>query len=164
MNLIFHQLGDFFLGSIPTMVLFLILVFCYTMLVHRPMRRTLAERCERTAGAVEKAHAATAMAEAKAQEYEARLRGARLEIQQAREKQIAGWNAARDKALAEAREAAATRVRAARAALDAEAAQARASLDAAVDALAAQIVSTVLRTGPAAAPAGTPAVSQEARR
>ncbi len=150
MDLIFHQLGDFFLGSIPTMVLFLLLVLSYTVLVDRPMRRTLCERRERTAGAVEKAHAATAMAEAKAQEYEARLRAARLEIQQTREKQIAGWNAARDKALGAAREAAAMRLRAARATIEAEAARARASLDASVDALAEQILATVLR--PEAAP------------
>ena len=158
MDDILRQLGDLFLGSVPTMVIFLLLLPCYTVLVHRPMRRTLAERRERTAGAVEKAHAASAMAEAKTQEYEARLRAARLEIQQAREKQIAGWNARRDKALAQAREAAAAQVRSARAALDAETARVRASLD--VDALAAQILTHIL---PAAAGerAGLPAAAGE---
>ena len=144
MDDILRQLGDLFLGSLPTMVIFLLLIFCYTVLVHRPLGRTLAERRERTAGAAERAHAAVTLAEAKTQEYEARLRAARLEIQQARDKQVAGWRAARDKAVSDAREAASTRVRAARAALEADAAATRGSMDPAIDALAGEIVAAVL--------------------
>ncbi|RRA48571.1 ATP synthase F0 subunit B [Acidipila sp. EB88] len=144
MDDILRQLGDLFLGSIPTMVIFLLLVFCYTVLVHRPLGKTLAQRRERTAGAVDKAHAAIALAEAKTQEYEARLRAARLEIQQNRDRQAAAWSAARDKAVAEAREAATGQVRAARAALAADAEQTRAGMAASIDALAQQILSTIL--------------------
>ena len=144
MDDILRQLGDLFLGSIPTMVIFLLLVLCYTVLVHRPLGRTLALRRERTAGAVDKAHAAIAMAEAKTQEYEARLRAARVEIQQARDRQVAGWNAAREKAVAEAREIATADVRAARAALAADAAQSRAGMAASIDALSQQILATIL--------------------
>ncbi len=144
MDELFRELGDLFLGSVPTVILFLLLVFCYTTLVHMPLQRTLATRRERTAGTVEKAHAATAIAEAKAQEYEARLRAARLEINQAREKQIAGWNTARDRAIAEARERAAAQVREARATIEADARQSRASMDASIDALAGQILAEVL--------------------
>ena len=156
MDDILRQLGSLFLGSIPTMVIFLLLLVCYTVLLHRPLTRVLAERRERTAGAVEKAHAAVAIADAKAQEYEAKLRAARHEIQVAREKQIAGWSAARDQALAEAREAAGTRVRSARVALEAEAERSRASLEAHIDELAEQILATVLpRTAqPSATEAG----------
>lgn len=145
------------------MILFLILVFCYTVLVHRPLGRTLALRRERTEGAVEMAHATNAVAEAKMQEYEARLHTARLEINQAREKQIAGWNAARDQAIAEAREAAGNQVRGARAALDADARQSRGAMDDQINALAAQIVSVVL---PAAGSrqAGSPSSEQERSR
>ncbi len=150
MDEIFHQLGDLFLGSIPTMILFLLLLACYTALVHRPLSRTLAERRERTTGAIERAHASIAVAEAKTQEYEAKLRAARVEIQQNREKQIAGWNAVRDQAVSEARAAASARVRAARAALAAESEQTRAGMSGAIDQLAGQIVATVLPRAAAA--------------
>lgn len=144
---ILRQLGEMLVGSVPTMILFLLLLLCYTVLMHRPLRRVLAERRERTAGAVEKAHAAVAIADVKAQEYEARLRAARVEIQAARERQIAGWSAARDQALAAAREAAQTRVRAARVSLDAEAKRSRASLEGHIDELAEQVLATVLPGG-----------------
>ncbi len=144
MNLILHQLAGLFVGSLPTMIIFLLLIPCYVFLMHRPLKRTLAERRERTAGAVDKAHTAVALAEAKSQEYEARLRAARVEIQQAREKQIAGWNAARDRALAEAREVAGAQVRQARQGIAAEAEQLRKGMEGAIDGLAEQILNAVL--------------------
>jgi F-type H+-transporting ATPase subunit b len=150
MDEILREIVDFVIGSIPTMVIFLILLPCYTYLVHKPVRRVLAERRERTAGAVEKAHAAMAMAEAKTQEYEARLRAARVEGQKAREKQVAAWNAARDQALEQAREAAGVRVRTARAAVEAEATDVRARMEqpgAAIDGLATEILEQVLPGG-----------------
>ncbi len=148
MDDIFRQLGELFLGSVPTMILFLLLLFCYTTLIDRPLRRTLALRRERTAGAVEKAQAAIALAETKTREYEDRLRAARLEISRAREQQVAGWNAAREAALSEARDRAAAQLREARATLEADAEQSRAAMSGSIDALAAQIVATVV---PAAA-------------
>lgn len=151
MDQILRQLVGLFLGSLPTMAIFLLLIPFYVLLMHRPLRRTLAERRERTAGAVEKAHTAVTLAEAKSQEYEARLRGARVEIQQAREKQIAGWNAARDQALTEAREVAGAQVRQARQGIAAEAEQSRKSMEGAIDRLAEQIVQAVV---PEAARAG----------
>ena len=144
MDEILHQLGNLFLGSVPTMILFLLLVFCYTVLVDHPLRRTLAERRERTAGAQEKARAAVALAEEKARHYQNQLQLARVEILQSREKQVAGWNAARENAVNEAREAAQTRVREARAAVQADAERSRASLDPAIDSLAGEILATVL--------------------
>ena len=145
---ILHQLGDLFLGSLPTMVLFLLLLFCYRVLVHGPLRQTLEERRERTAGAVERAHAAIALAEAKTQEYEGKLRAARLEIQGAREKQVAQWNAARDKAVGEVRATASAQVRAARAALEADVERSRGAMDGSINSLAFEILTAVL---PAAA-------------
>ncbi len=144
MDEIFRQLGELFLGSVPTMILFLLLLFCYTTLIDRPLRRTLAVRRERTAGAVEKAQAAIALAEAKTGEYEAKLRAARNEIARAREQQVAGWNAAREAALGEARDRAAAQLRETRAALEAEAQGARAAMSGSIDALATQIIETVL--------------------
>ena len=141
---ILRQLEVLFLGSVPTVILFLVLLFCYTVILHRPLARTLAARRERTAGAVEKAHAAMAMAEAKTQEYEARLRAARHDLQVERERQIAGWNAARETALAQARDMAANRVRTARSAVAAEARRSRETLESAADELASQVLARVL--------------------
>jgi F-type H+-transporting ATPase subunit b len=92
-----------------------------------------------------------AIADAKAQEYEARLRAARVELQAARERQIAAWIAAKDQALAGAREAAQTRVRSARKSLELEAERSRASLEGHIDELAAEILATVV---PARGPSG----------
>ncbi len=151
MSLIFQQLGQLFLGSVPTMLLFLLLVFCYTRLVDRPLRRTLEERRARTVGAREKAAASVADAERQTREYAGKLRAARVEMVQRREKQVAAWNAERDKALREAREAAQARVREARVGLEADGERSRAAMDPAIDALAGQILTAVL---PAAEGAG----------
>ena len=139
-----RQLGDLVLGSVPTMILFVLLVLAYRFVLYGPLMRTLAERRERTLGAVEKAQAAIAAADAKSQEYEAKLRAARAEIFHRRELRLQQWNAQRESALASAREAARERVAAARTVLEAEAAAARRQIEASVDQLAGQILRVVL--------------------
>lgn len=139
-----RQIGDLVLGSVPTIILFVLLVIAYRFLLYGPLMRTLAERRERTQGAVEKAHAAVAAADAKTQEYEARLRAARAEIFHRREQRLQQWNAQRDAALASARLAAQERVAAAREKIEAEAATARHQVEAAADHLARQILKAVL--------------------
>ena len=139
-----RQLGDLVLGSVPTMIIFVLLVLAYRFVLYGPLMRMLAERRERTLGAVEKAHAAIAAADAKTQEYEAKLRAARAEIFHRRELRIQQLNAQRESALASAREAARQRVVAARTALEADAAAARRQIESSVDQLAAQILRVVL--------------------
>src|SRR5271170_6732837 len=114
-----RQLGDLALGSVPTMILFVLLVLAYRFVLYGPLMRTLVERRERTQGAIEKAHAAIAAADAKSQEYEARLRAARAEIFRRREERVKQWNAQRESALVSARLAAEERVDAARTAMEA---------------------------------------------
>jgi len=63
MDQILNQLGELVLGSVPTMILFILLVAAYGTLVRRPLDRVLAERRARTSGAVERARAAIAKAE-----------------------------------------------------------------------------------------------------
>src|ERR1700753_1744252 len=101
-----NQLRGLLLGSIPTIFLFLFLVFLYRILVYGPLTKVLAERKARTDGAIEQANAATAAAAAKTQEYEAQLRAARSKIFQARQQQQQQWGREREAALAEAHEAA----------------------------------------------------------
>jgi F-type H+-transporting ATPase subunit b len=144
MDEILRQLGDLLIGSVPTMIIFLILVLAYRFVLYGPLLRVLAERRERTTGAVAKAHAAIAAADAKSQEYEARLRAARAEIFRARELRVQQWNAERDNALQSARLAAHERIVAARKAIEAEAAAARQQIEASADQLAGQILQAIL--------------------
>ena len=139
-----RQLGELVLGSVPTMIIFVPSSWPTGSVLYRPLMRTLAERRERTQGAVEKAHAAIAAADAKSQEYEAKLRAARAEIFRRRELQVQQWNAQRDSALASARLAAEERVEAARTAIEAESAAARHQIEASADQLAAEILNAIL--------------------
>ncbi|MBV8116292.1 MAG: hypothetical protein JO300_16235 [Silvibacterium sp.] len=151
MDELLRQLGDLALGSIPTIIIFVFLVIAYRVLLYRPLMRTLGERRERTLGALEKAKAAIAAADAKSQEYEAKLRAARAEIFHRRELRLKEWNAQRETALAAARQAAQQRVASARAAIEAEAAEARHHIESTVDQLAGQIMKAVLPAELAAA-------------
>src|SRR4029077_866252 len=75
-----RQLGGLLLGSIPTIVMLLLLYAIYTVVVHKPLSKVLAERRAKTEGAIEKARADVAAAEAKTAEYEQRLREARMAV------------------------------------------------------------------------------------
>ncbi|HEX5235945.1 MAG TPA: ATP synthase F0 subunit B [Silvibacterium sp.] len=139
-----RQLGELVLGSVPTMIIFLILVFAYRFILYGPLVKTLAERRASTIGAIEAAHAAIAQADVKSQEYEARLRAARSEIFHQREQRVQQWNAEKDRALASARLAAQERVAQARSGIEAEVAAARQQIENSAGQLAAQIVQAVL--------------------
>jgi F-type H+-transporting ATPase subunit b len=118
MDEILNQLGGLVLGSVPTVILFLLLIVAYGFLVRRPLDRVLAERRARTSGAVEQARGAISEAEAKTFDYEERLRKAKTEIYGAREKRLKQWQVERDQALAEARTATSEKVQAAKAEIE----------------------------------------------
>jgi F-type H+-transporting ATPase subunit b len=144
MQEVIQQIGALFVGSIPTALLFILLVVAYQFLVQKPLAATLNERRARTEGAVEEANRAIAEAEARAADYAAKLRQARGEILKAREERIKQWNAERDAALEAARHAAGSRVSQTRAELEAEATHARQTIQASVAELASQVVRAVL--------------------
>ena len=98
-----RQVGELLLGSVPTIVFFLLLFGLYTVLVHRPLIRVLSERRARTQGAIEKARADVASAESRTTEYEQRLREARIALFKAQEARSAKASQARAAAVAEAR-------------------------------------------------------------
>ncbi len=139
-----QQLGDLFLASLPTLVLFIVLVLAYQFLVQGPLSRVLAERRARTAGAVEEANKAIAAAEAKAADYASRLRQARAEVFRAREQRLQQSAQERDSVLEKARKASVQKVLEARLALEAEAASARNVVLAGADQLAEQVVRAVM--------------------
>jgi F-type H+-transporting ATPase subunit b len=144
MDEILQQLEPLLIGSVPTMILFLILVLAYKYILHGPLLNVLAERRQRTQGAVEKANEAIAAADAKAQDYEAKLRAARAEIYRARENRVKAWAAEREAALNAARQASRERVLAAKAALDTRAEVLKLEIERGSDDLAADILKAVL--------------------
>jgi len=141
---ILQQVGDLMLGAIPTALLFAVLVLAYQFLVQGPLSRTLAERRARTEGAIEDAHKAIALAEARATEYADKLRHARAEIYKLREQRSKQRNAEREAALDAARKTAGSKVSQAKAELEAEAAHARQAIQASGADLANQVVRAVL--------------------
>lgn len=114
MSEILQQLSGLVLGSVPTMILFVTLVFLYGVLVRRPLERVLTDRRARTVGAVEQARGAIAAAESKTSDYENRLRAAKAEIFAAREARLKRWNEERDRTLSEVRKGMGERVETAR--------------------------------------------------
>jgi F-type H+-transporting ATPase subunit b len=144
MQEIFDQLGTLLLGSVPTILLFIVLVAAYQLLVQGPLSATLKERRARTEGAVEDAHKAIARAEARAAEYAEKLRQARGEVYKVREQRVKQWNAERETALDAARKTAGVKVSQAKAELEAEAVQARQTVLASAGDLANRVVRAVL--------------------
>ena len=149
-----RQVGGLLLGSVPTIIIFLLVYGLYTVLLDRPLTRVLAERHARTQGAIEKARADVASAEARTAEYEQRLREARLALFKAQEARRAQASRARAERVAEARKKAQDEIREARAAIEQDKAAAASTLEAEAGRLASEIIRTVLEPALAQAPAG----------
>ena len=144
MDDILSQLGGLLLGSIPTIIFLVMLYATYSVLVHKPLVRVLAERHARTEGAMEKARADIAAAEARTAEYEQRLREARVAMfkrQEARRQQAVQARAA---AAAEARAEARSQIDKAKADIEKEKLAAQSGLEAESARLAAEIIRVVL--------------------
>jgi F-type H+-transporting ATPase subunit b len=144
MNEILQQIGALLLGAVPTVLLFVVLVFAYQFLMQGPLTRALAERRARTEGAIEDAHKAIAQAEAKATEYADKLRQARAEIFKMREQRAKQRNIEREASLDAARKAAGTKVNQAKTEIDAEAERAKLTIQGSAGDLANQVVQAVL--------------------
>ena len=144
MQEVFGQVGNLLLGSLPTLILFILLVLAYQLLVQGPLGKTLAERRARTTGAVEEANRAIAAAEAKSADYATRLRQARAEVFKAREERLKQWSEQRDASLQAARIDASIRVLEAKVGLESDAVGARKTLMESADQLAEQVVRAVM--------------------
>ena len=149
-----RQVGELLLGSIPTIIFMVLLYALYNVLVHKPLVKVLAERREKTEGAVAKARAEIAAAEARTAEYEQRLREARLAVFKHQEALRQQAMQARTAALVEARNRAQTQVEQAREAIEKDKAAAQSRLEAESGKLAAEIIRIVLRPGSPQVPAG----------
>lgn len=149
-----RQVGELLLGSVPTIIFFLLLFGLYTVLVHRPLSRVLAERRARTQGAIEKARAHVAVAEARTAEYEQRLRDARLALFKRQEERREKASQARAAAVAQARKNAQLEIEEARAAFERDKVAAMNSLQAEAGRLAQEIIRVVLEPALAQLSAG----------
>lgn len=147
MDEILNQLGGLFLGSVPTIVFFLLLVVAYGFLVRRPLDAVLTERRKRTTGAIEQAKAAIGQAENETAMFEEKLRAARTELFNARAARLKQWAAERDVALEQARTETQTKVLAARVALEQSAAAGREQIESMSGELSAQVLKAILPAG-----------------
>lgn len=149
-----RQIGGLLLGAVPTVIFFLLLFGLYTVLVHKPLTRVLAERRARTQGAIEKARGDVAAAEARTAEYEQKLRDARVALFKAQEARRAKASQLRAQAVADARYKAQAQIEAARTQIEQDKAAAKQNLEVEAGRLATEIIRTVLEPAMSQAPAG----------
>ncbi|HZC44516.1 MAG TPA: ATP synthase F0 subunit B, partial [Acidobacteriaceae bacterium] len=140
MSDLLQQLGGLVLGSVPTILLFLVTLAAFRILVHTPLTKVLQERYSKTQGAMENAAAAVAAAEQKTAEYEERLRAARAEILRDLHEHLERVRLESEVALAQAREVAQEKVVAAMGSIEDSMQVARRELDGLVSELSAEIL------------------------
>ncbi len=153
MDEILKQLGELLIGSVPTIVLLTIVFVAYRFLVHAPLEKVLSERHDKSEGALEKARADIAAAEARTAEYEKALRDARLQLFKAQESRRQAAVDAKNAILSQARNAADTKIRDAKAALEKEVAGSKLNLQAEGERLASEVIQSIFKqVGAAEAP------------
>lgn len=144
MDVILSALGKLLLKALPTFILVYLLHLFLRWAFYKPMEGVLHERWEATDGARKTARESLTRAEAKAAEYEAALAKARGELFKEQDQTRARLQQERAAALAEARQHTNAMIKQAKAELAAEAETARKKLEGESDALAEQIVVTLL--------------------
>jgi F-type H+-transporting ATPase subunit b len=140
-----RQLGGLLLGSVPTVVLFLVTYFSYRFIVHGKLEAVLHERYQRTEGAMEKARADLAATEAKTGEYEQRIREARVDIFKTQEQRRQKELAARAEMIARARTQAHQQVAQERERIHQELEAAKRQLLPQSERLASEVIRTILK-------------------
>ena len=144
MDGIVHQLGELFVGAVPTVILILIFYFILKSLFFKPLLAVMAEREARSIGAQKAAAASEAAAADKVKRYQDALHQARAEVyaeQQAARKKLFDERAG---LLKDARVKTAAEVKAAKERVAAELARAQREMEPGIAQLAAEIASRVL--------------------
>jgi len=142
-----RQLGQLLLGSIPTVLFLLLLWGSYALLLHKPLIKVLEERRGRTEGAMERAEADLAAAEARTAEYERRLRETRVALFRHQEERRQQAIENRERALREARVRTQAHVEQARKAIENDKVAAQEGLQLESARLASEIVRVILQPG-----------------
>ncbi len=149
-----RQIGELLLQSVPTVIFMVLLYGLYSVLVHKPLVSVLADRRSKTGGAIEKARADMAEAEARTAEYEQKLREARFAMfksQEARRQEAAKARAA---VVAEARTKAQAQILEARAAIEKDKVAAQETLQSESGRLAMEIIRAILHSSNPKPPIG----------
>jgi len=141
---IVHQLGELFLGALPTVVLVLALYFILKSLFFKPLLAVMVEREARSLGAQKAAEAAEAAAAERVNQYQEALRRARAEAYAEQEAERKKLLDERAEQLKQTRAKSAGEVAAAKQRVAADLAAARRDLEPNVAQLAAEIASRVL--------------------
>jgi F-type H+-transporting ATPase subunit b len=139
------QLGGLLLGSVPTIIFIVLLYGIYTAVVHKPLVKVLADRRSMTEGAMERARADIARAEARTSEYEQRLREARVSLFKSQEARRQLALKARAAVVAASRTKAQAQVDQARKGIEQDKLTAQSGLEAESGRLAVEIIRTVLQ-------------------
>ena len=142
-----RQLGQLLLGSIPTILFMLLLWGSYVVLLYKPLAKVLEQRRSQTEGAIERARADVAAAEARTAEYEQRLREARMALFRGQEERRQRALEKRARAVGEARTRAQAQVEQARQAIENDKVAAQESLQSESSRLAGEIIRVILQPG-----------------
>ena len=143
-----HQLGELFLGAVPTVLMILIFYFILRTLFFQPLLKVMAERDTRTVGAQKAAEAAQAAAAEKVKQYQEALKQARGRVyaeQEAARKKLLDERAAQ---LKDARTKASGEVTHAKERVTQELATARREVEASVPQLSTEIARRILQAPP----------------
>jgi len=143
---IVHQLGELFLGAVPTVLLILIFYLLMKSLFFKPLLAVMAERDARTIGAQKAAEAAEKAASEKLKQYQDALRQARAKLyaeQEAERKKLLDERAA---LLKDARAKSAAEVAKAKQRIASELLAARRDLEAGISQLVAAIATRILQS------------------
>ena len=143
---IVHQLGELFLGAVPTVLLILIFYLLMKSLFFKPLLAVMAERDARTIGAQKVAEAAERAASEKLKQYQDALRQARAKLyaeQEAERKKLLDERAA---LLKDARAKSAAEVANAKQRIASELLAARRDVEASISQLASAIASKILQS------------------
>lgn len=145
MDQMLSDVGAILLRAIPTFLLVIFLFFYLKSMFFGPLEKVLAERRAKTEGARKQAKHSIEAAELKVAEYEAQLRAARTEVFAKVESERKQWSDAQAAQIATAREKSLAQVKDARIQIAKDAEAARATLATQAESLASQIAASVLK-------------------
>lgn len=144
MDATLNALGSILIKALPTLFLVLLLHFYLKRMFFKPLEKVLDHRYAATEGARKQAESALENAGRKADEYQQALREARNQVYREQEEQRKRWRDEQQAAAHQARAKADELVKQAREQLAADAAATRQTLADESDALAEQIVATLV--------------------
>jgi len=143
---IVHQLGELFLGAVPTVLLILIFYFIMKSLFFKPLLKVMAERELRSIGAEKAAEAAQNAAAEKLKQYQDALKQERAKLYAEQEAERKKWLDERAALVKDARSKSAVEVSSGKERVAAELLAARRDMEAGISQLAAEIAARVIES------------------